>query len=162
MKRRGSILVNVFILNNSMLMYAYLFPCKIGTNVGVDILVSKKLLTLIESLVFMFPKDQQLYKHEVFLETILQVLKWIILNGMVCLSIFGGGVVTYVCLGSPIWGYWLRDFMFSEQISLNFDVFSSWLCFVTLKKINVRCLKSFWKISKEIGVKWWLQCTFTC
>ncbi len=85
-----------------MLMYAYLFPCKIGTNVGVDILVSKKLLTLIESLVFMFPKDQQLYKHEVFLETILQVLKWIILNGMVCLSIFGGGVVTYVCLGSPI------------------------------------------------------------
>jgi hypothetical protein len=83
-------------------MYAYLFPCKIGTNVGVDILVSKKLSTLIESPIFMFPKDQQLCKLEVSLEAILQVLKPIILNGMVCLSIFGGGVVTYVCLGSPI------------------------------------------------------------
>jgi hypothetical protein len=31
------------LLNNHVLMYAYLFPCKIGTNVGVDIIVSKKL-----------------------------------------------------------------------------------------------------------------------
>jgi hypothetical protein len=53
------------LLNNHVLMYTYLFPCKIGTNVGVDILTSKKLLALIESLVFVFPKDRQLYKHEV-------------------------------------------------------------------------------------------------
>jgi hypothetical protein len=84
-------------------MYAYLFPCKIGTNVGVDILVSKKLSILIESLISMFPKDQQLYKHEVSPEAILQVLKLIILSGMVCLSIFGGGVVTCLLGESNSW-----------------------------------------------------------
>jgi hypothetical protein len=41
-----------------------------------------------------FLKYQELYKHEVSSEAILQVLKLIILNGMVCLSIFNGGVVT--------------------------------------------------------------------
>jgi hypothetical protein len=38
-------------------MYAYLFPCKIEANVGVDILASKKLLALIECPVSVFPKD---------------------------------------------------------------------------------------------------------
>jgi hypothetical protein len=82
------------LLNNHVLMYAYFFPCKIGTNVGIDILASKKLLALIESLVFVFPEDRQLYKHEVSSEGVLQVLKPIILSGMVCLNIFSGGVVT--------------------------------------------------------------------
>jgi hypothetical protein len=62
----------------------------------------------------MFLKYQELYKHEVSLEAVLQILKLIILSGMVCLSIFSGGVVTYVCLVSAIHGYRLNDFMFFE------------------------------------------------
>jgi hypothetical protein len=53
----------MILLNNHVLMYAYLFLCKIGTNVGVDILISKKVLALIECPNSVFPKDQQLYKH---------------------------------------------------------------------------------------------------
>jgi hypothetical protein len=45
------------LLNNHVLMYAYLFPCKIGTNVGMDILASKKLPALIERPIFVFPED---------------------------------------------------------------------------------------------------------
>jgi hypothetical protein len=111
------------LLNNLVLMYVYLFSCKIGTNVGIDILTSKKLPTLIECLVFVFIENRQLYKHEVSLETILQVLKPIILSDMVYFNIFSGGVVTHVCLVNPIHGYQLYDFMFSKQISLNTDFF---------------------------------------
>jgi hypothetical protein len=81
------------------------------------------LQALIESPIYVFPKYQQLYKCEVSLEVVLQVLKPIILSGMVCLSIFGGGVMTYVCLVTPIHAYRLYDFMFFEHISFNIDVF---------------------------------------
>jgi hypothetical protein len=45
------------LLNNFVLMYVYLFPCKIGTNVVIDILASKKLSTLIKSPIFVFLED---------------------------------------------------------------------------------------------------------
>ncbi len=90
---------------------------------GVHIFASKKLSTLIECPIFMFSKYCQLYKHAIYLEVVLQVLKPIILSGMVCLNIFSGGVVTYVCLVSPNYAYRIYDFMFYEQISLNIDVF---------------------------------------
>jgi hypothetical protein len=86
-------------------MYAYLFLCKIGTNAGVNIFPGKKLLALIECPIFVFLGNRQLYKHEVSLEVALQVLKPTLLSGMVCLSIFGGGVVTYVYLVSSIHAY---------------------------------------------------------
>lgn len=114
---------STILLNIHVFMYTYLFPCTIGTNVHVDILASKKLLTLIKSIVFVFPRDRQLYKWEVFSKVVLQVLKPIILNGMVCLSIFSGRVGTNVYLVSPIYGYWFCDFMFSKRISLNFILF---------------------------------------
>jgi len=88
-----------------------------------------KLPTLIECLVFVFIENRQLYKHEVSLETILQVLKPIILSDMVYFNIFSGGVVTHVCLVNPIHGYQLYDFMFSKQISLNTNVFFKILSF---------------------------------
>jgi hypothetical protein len=60
----------------------------------------------------------------------------------VCPSIFGGGVVTYVCLVNLIHGYRLYDFMFSKWISLNIDFFFE-SCLLVFKIINVRFLKSF-------------------
>jgi len=53
MARKGEVPFQLMTLwNNLVLMYANLFPCKIGTNVGVHILTSRKLSTLIESLIF--------------------------------------------------------------------------------------------------------------
>jgi hypothetical protein len=42
-------------------MFAYLFPCKIGTNVCVEILGNKKLPALVECPSFYFLENQQLY-----------------------------------------------------------------------------------------------------
>lgn len=85
------------LLNVLVLMYIYLFLCKIWTNVDIDILENKKLLALIESLVFPFPKDWQLFKQKVSPKVVLQIVKPIILSGMVWLTIFSG-VATYVYL----------------------------------------------------------------
>jgi hypothetical protein len=53
MARKGEVPFQLTtLLNNLVLMYAYLFLCEIGTNVRMNILASKKLSTLIESLVF--------------------------------------------------------------------------------------------------------------
>ncbi len=40
-----------------MFMFAYLIPCKIGTNVCIKILGNKKLLTLVECLDFSSQQD---------------------------------------------------------------------------------------------------------
>jgi hypothetical protein len=45
------------LLNIPMLMFAYLFPCKIGTNVCVKILGNKKLSALVKCPYFSFPND---------------------------------------------------------------------------------------------------------
>jgi hypothetical protein len=42
------------LLNILVLMFVYLFPCKTGTNVCVEILGNKKLSTLMECLDFFF------------------------------------------------------------------------------------------------------------
>jgi hypothetical protein len=44
--------------NIPMLMFVYLFPCKIGTNVCLGILGNNKLLTLVESSISLFTEDQ--------------------------------------------------------------------------------------------------------
>jgi hypothetical protein len=46
MARKGKVpFQSTSLLENSMLMYAYLFLCKIRTNVDIEILASKKLST---------------------------------------------------------------------------------------------------------------------
>jgi hypothetical protein len=49
------------LLGIPMLMFTYLFPCKIGTNVCAKILGNKKLPTLMECPNSSFSKDQKLY-----------------------------------------------------------------------------------------------------
>jgi len=45
------------LLNVHVFIFAYLFPCKIGTNLCAKILGNKKLLTLVECLIFFFLED---------------------------------------------------------------------------------------------------------
>lgn len=64
----------------------------------VGILGSKKLSLLIENVVSTFAEDWRLYRNEIYSKALKKVLEPILCSDMVCLSIFGGGVVTYICL----------------------------------------------------------------
>lgn len=108
----------------------------------------------------MFLKYQELYKHEVSSEVVLQVLKLIILNGMVCLSIFSGGVVT--CLLGKCNSWLSIKWLYVFWTYIPKHRFFLWSCLLVIKKINVRYSKSLWRISNETVVKWWLPCVFTC
>ncbi len=82
-----------------VLFYAYLFPCKIGIYIQ-DILGMRKLPALILHLTSSFPKDLCLYKYEILPEVLLKIMLPILHGNLICLSIFGSGVVTYVCMVS--------------------------------------------------------------
>jgi len=82
-----------------MFYYVYFFfSGRVRKSVQVDILGSKKLPSIIENVVSTFVKDRQLYRNEIHLETLAKILEPIICSSMVYLSIFGGGIMTYVCL----------------------------------------------------------------
>jgi hypothetical protein len=107
MARLAKVLSSLMMLQNILMFrFVYLFPCKIGTNVCAKILGNKKMLTLMECMDSFFSEDQELYWQEVFPETIFQILQVVILSGMVCLSIFSGGILLYVFLVSPRHGSW--------------------------------------------------------
>jgi hypothetical protein len=62
MARLAKVLGSLMTLPNiPMFMFAYLFPCKIGTNVCAKILGNKKMLALVECLDSSLLEDQQLY-----------------------------------------------------------------------------------------------------
>jgi hypothetical protein len=69
---------------------------------------SKKLSLLIENIMSTFSEDCQLYRNEIYLEVLLKNLEPILNSDIVCLSIFGGGVVRYVylvCLSMCLCGF---------------------------------------------------------
>ncbi len=77
-------------------LYAYLFPCKIRTNIH-DILGMKKLPTLILCLASSLLEDLCLYKYEILLEVLLKIILPILHGDLVCFNIFGKGV-SNICL----------------------------------------------------------------
>ncbi len=134
-------------MEDLVLFYVYLFPCKIRIDIQ-NILGTKKLLTLIPHLTSSFPKDMCLYKYEILLEVLLKIMQPIFHGDLVCLNIFGGGVVTYVCMVSycffngAVETESLTTFQLHPSIFLSLDV-----VYILRKKI-VRCLKLFpstWK-----------------
>jgi hypothetical protein len=88
----------------------------------------KKLPTQILHLIPLFPKDLCLYKYEILLEALLKIMLPILHGNLVCLSIFGKGVVPYVCLVSfyffngAIEIESLTTFQLHAYISLSLDV----------------------------------------
>ncbi len=72
-----------------VLFYVYLFPCKIKVDIQ-DILGMRKLLTLIPHLI---PPSQKmhLYKYEILLEVLLKIMLLIFHGNLVCFNIFGEG-----------------------------------------------------------------------
>jgi hypothetical protein len=86
------------LMGELMLYYVYLFLGRVKKSVQVYILGSKKLPSIIENVVSTFVKDRQLYRNEIHLEALAKFLETIICSSMVYLSIFGGGIMTYVCL----------------------------------------------------------------
>jgi hypothetical protein len=96
-----NLMSNVFFFS-----YVYLFPCKIGANVGINILGNKKLMALIRNLIFLFLKDEKFYENEVCLEVTFQIIKLILVDMIVYLNIFGGRIFTPTCLVSAITRWW--------------------------------------------------------
>ncbi len=99
MARVGEVLVSFpSLMKEPMFYYVYLFFGRVGKLIQANILGSKKLLLIIENVVSTFAKDHRLYRNEICPEALAKILEPIICNIMVCLNIFKGGVVTYVCL----------------------------------------------------------------
>jgi hypothetical protein len=90
---------DVFLKNK---LYAYLFPCKIGANVGINILGNKKLIALIGNPLFSFLKNEKFYENEVCLEVTFQVIKLILVDMIVYLNIFDWRIFTPTCLVNAI------------------------------------------------------------
>lgn len=86
------------LMREPMLYYVYLFFKKVGKFMQVDIMGSKKFPLHIENVLSTFVEDGQLYRHEICSETFAKFLEPILCSDMVCLNIFGGSLVTYVCL----------------------------------------------------------------
>jgi hypothetical protein len=52
------------LMSTIVFLYASLFACKIGANVGVNIIRNKELLALIENPIFSFLENQKFYENE--------------------------------------------------------------------------------------------------
>ncbi len=90
------------LVKDLVLFYAYLFPCKIKKYIKEDVLDNKDLPLFVEHKTSSFLEDRCLYKNKICLEALAKILKPIIFNGMVCLSVFDEGFLTYVCFVSHI------------------------------------------------------------
>ncbi len=62
----------------------------------------KKLMALIENPIFLFLEDEKFYENEVCLEVTFQIIKLILVDGIVYLKIFGRRIFTPTCLVSAI------------------------------------------------------------
>jgi len=89
-------------LMKDLVLYAYLFPCKIKTNIRENVLGNNKLPSIIKHNTSSFPEGRHLYKNEINLEAQAEILKLISYDGMVCLNVFNRGVLTHVYLVSHI------------------------------------------------------------
>ncbi len=151
----GKVLVFLLsLMKEHVLYYVYLFFERVEKLVQAYILGSKKLPSIVENLVSTFAKDWQFYKNEICLEALAKNLEPIICNGMVCLNIFKGGVVTYVHL--------VCISIFLNFVHSAFYLFSNWynhFWFKMLEK-NVHLWRLSLMILMEIVVNSLLLCVF--
>jgi hypothetical protein len=70
--------------------------------VGVNIFGNNKLMALIENPIFSFLEDQKLYENEFCLKVTFQIIKLILVDGIVYFNIFGKRFFTPTCLVSAI------------------------------------------------------------
>jgi hypothetical protein len=90
------------LMNIIVFFYTSLYPCKIGANVGVDIIRNKELLALVENPISSFIKNQNFYENEVFPKATFQIIKLILVDMIVYFNIFGRKIFTPTCLVSVI------------------------------------------------------------
>jgi hypothetical protein len=70
-----------------------LFFNRVGVNIKKDILGSKSLLSLIQSIGLLFPSNQRLYKYEIRLEAFKTTMDPILQSGMGCLNVYRRGML---------------------------------------------------------------------
>jgi hypothetical protein len=87
---------NVGIMKEPILFYVYLFIGRIGKCMQSNYLGNKKLPSLIENVISSFLDNRRLYQNEICPKALPKIMGPILNSGMVCLSIFDGGIVTYI------------------------------------------------------------------
>ncbi len=75
----------------------------------------KKLMALIENPIFLFLEDEKFYENEVCLEVTFQIIKLILVDGIVYLNIFGRRIFTPTCLVSVIARWWQFTWKFFNR-----------------------------------------------
>jgi hypothetical protein len=85
-------------MNLPFFVYVYFFLSYEGNSAQADILASRHLFVCVLICDCPFPEEYRLYKLELNLDTIGLILQSLLHGGMACLSIFGGGILTYLCM----------------------------------------------------------------
>jgi hypothetical protein len=87
--------------------------CQKGWEIGVGWYFGEQETPIVHyNIVSIFVEDRWLYRNEVYSEALIKKLEPIMSSNMVCLSIFRGGIVTYVCLVCLyVWFYGFTIFL---------------------------------------------------
>ncbi len=71
------------LMKDLVFLYAYLFPCKIITNIKEDVINNKDFPSLVEHKTSFFPKDRCMYKNKICPKALIEFFKSIIYDEMV-------------------------------------------------------------------------------
>jgi hypothetical protein len=85
----------VNVMKEPILFCMYLFMGRMGKFTQLNFLGNKNMPSLIDNVVCSFPEDYCLYQNGIYPKALSKIQELILKSGMVCLSIFNGGVVTY-------------------------------------------------------------------
>jgi hypothetical protein len=83
------------VMKELILFYMYMFMGRMGKFAELNFLGNKNMPSFIDNVVCSFPQDYHVYQNGIYPKALSKNLKLILKSGLVCLSIFNGGVVTY-------------------------------------------------------------------
>lgn len=83
------------IMKEHVLFYTHMFMGRMGKFAHFNFLGNKNMPSLVDNIVCFFLKDYFVYQNGIYPKVLSNILEPILKSGMVCLSIFNGGVITY-------------------------------------------------------------------
>ncbi len=82
------------VMKEPILFYTHMFMGRMG-KFAQFIFLNKNMPSLIDNIVCFFLKDYFVYQNGIYPKALSKILEPILKSGMVCLSIFNGGVINY-------------------------------------------------------------------
>lgn len=87
-------------MKTPVLFYSYLFFNRVGVNIKKDVLESKLLLSLVQSMSMPFALERRLYNYEICLKAVKTILDLVLQSGMGCFRMYVGRTLIHLCLVS--------------------------------------------------------------